>query len=79
MVVNHSENEYVRGDVSTNTIGACFSVFKRGMNVVYPHCYSQHLLRYLAEFEFRYNDRVALQSTTKEESTMRSAALAASG
>jgi hypothetical protein len=59
-VVNHSRYEYVRGNVSTNTIEGVFSIFKRGMTGVYQHCGSQHLHRYLAEFDFRYNHRSAL-------------------
>jgi transposase-like protein len=58
--VNHSKDEYVRGDAYTNTIEGYFSVFKRGMTGVYQHCSSDHLKRYLAEFDFRYNHRVAL-------------------
>jgi transposase-like protein len=61
ITVNHSQDEYVRGDAHTNTIEGFFSVFKRGMNGVYQHCDSQHLHRYLAEFDFRYNHRVALK------------------
>jgi len=34
--------------------------FKRGMKGVYQHCAHNHLERYLAEFDFRYNNRVAL-------------------
>jgi hypothetical protein len=37
-----------------------YSVFKRGMKGVYQHCSEKHLHRYLAEFDFRYNNRVAL-------------------
>ena len=37
-----------------------FSIFKRGMTGFYQHCSSEHLKRYLAEFDFRYNQRVAL-------------------
>jgi len=59
-VINHSKYEYVRGNVSTNTIEGVFSIFKRGMTGVYQHCGSQHLHRYLAEFDFRYNHRSAL-------------------
>jgi transposase-like protein len=61
MTVNHSQDEYVRGEAGTNTIEGFFSVFKRGMNGVYQHCSSDHLHRYLAEFDFRYNHRVALE------------------
>ena len=31
------------------------------MKGVYQHCGEQHLHRYLAEFEFRYNNREALE------------------
>jgi hypothetical protein len=37
-----------------------FSIFKRGMKGVYQHCSEKHLHRYLAEFDFRYNNRSAL-------------------
>ena len=39
----------------TNTVEGFFSIFKRGMKGVYQHCGEQHLHRYLAEFDFRYN------------------------
>jgi hypothetical protein len=58
--VNHGAKEYARGDVHTNTIEGYFSIFKRGMKGVYQHCGEQHLHRYLAEFDFRYNQRIAL-------------------
>ena len=59
-VIKHSAKQYVRGQTHTNTIEGFFSVFKRGMKGVYQHCGSQHLHRYLAEFDFRYNHREAL-------------------
>jgi hypothetical protein len=34
--------------------------FKRGVRGVYQHCSEKHLHRYLAEFDFRYNNRAAL-------------------
>ena len=55
--VHHYNKEYVRGDVTTNTIEGAFSIFKRGMRGVYQHCAEKHLHRYLAEFEFRYSHR----------------------
>jgi transposase-like protein len=58
--VMHYNKEYVRGDVTTNTIEGAFSIFKRGMRGVYQHCREKHLHRYLAEFEFRYSHRQAL-------------------
>jgi len=58
--VTHSHGEYVRGDVHTNTVEGVFSIFKRGMKGIYQHCKEKHLHRYLAEYDFRYNNRVAL-------------------
>lgn len=58
--VRHSAEEYVRGDVHTNTIEGYFSIFKRGMRGVYQHCAKRHLHRYMAEFDFRYSNRLAL-------------------
>ena len=59
-MVHHSAGEYVRDDAHTNTLEGYFSVFKRGMKGIYQHCGKQHLHRYLAEFDFRYSNRVAL-------------------
>lgn len=58
-MVNHSIGEYVRGDVHVNTLEGYFSIFKRGMKGTYQHCAEKHLHRYLAEFDFRYNNRKA--------------------
>lgn len=58
--VRHSRKEYVRGEVHSNTIESYFSIFKRGMRGTYQHCAEKHLHRYLAEFDFRHNQRVAL-------------------
>jgi transposase-like protein len=55
--VNHSQEEWARGEVSTNTIEGAFGLFKRGMVGTYQHCESQHLQRYLNEFDFRYSNR----------------------
>jgi transposase-like protein len=58
--VSHGLGEYVRGENHTNTIEGFFSIFKRGMRGVYQFCAEKHLHRYLAEFDFRYSNRVAL-------------------
>jgi hypothetical protein len=58
--VKHSAKEYVRGDIHTNSAEGYFSIFKRGMKGNYQHCAEKHLHRYLAEFDFRYNNRIAL-------------------
>lgn len=62
--VDHNK-QYVRDGkfgekVHTNTLEGFFSVFKRGMVGTYQHCGEQHLQRYLAEFDFRMNNRIAL-------------------
>ena len=57
--VTHSVGQYVDGPVHTNTVEGYFSIFKRGMKGVYQHCSEKHLHRYLAEFDFRYNNREA--------------------
>lgn len=64
--VKHTAKEYARGDVTTNTIESYFAVFKRGMRGTYQHCGEKHLHRYLAEFDFRYNNRVALGTNDGE-------------
>jgi transposase-like protein len=64
--VNHSIGQYGRGEIHTNTIEGFFSIFKRGMRGVYQHCGKQHLHRYLAEFDFRYNHRIALGVDDKQ-------------
>lgn len=58
----HGASEYVNLEdrtIHTNTIEGYFSIFKRWMKGVYQHCGKKHLHRYAAEFEFRYNHRVA--------------------
>jgi transposase-like protein len=67
--VAHSQDEYVRGIVHTNTVEGYFSVFKRGMKGIYQHCGKKHLHRYLAEFDFRYNNRIALGVNDSERTT----------
>ena len=57
---SHAAGEYVNlqdRTIHSNTVEGYFSIFKRGMKGVYQHCGEQHLHRYLAEFEFRYNNR----------------------
>jgi transposase-like protein len=61
--VNHGIGEYVSFEdatIHTNTIEGFFGLFKRGFKGIYQHCDEKHLHRYVAEFEFRYNNRIAL-------------------
>lgn len=59
--VNHSAYEYGRYEggvcITTNTVEGFFSILKRGIIGTYHHVGSQHLHRYLSEFDFRYNTR----------------------
>lgn len=61
--VNHSADEYVsriHPAWHTNSVEGYYSVFKRGMRGVYQHCSTQHLHRYMAEFDFRHSNRSRL-------------------
>lgn len=64
--VQRSAYEYVRYPqdggplIHSNTVEGYYSIFKRGMKGVYQHCSEKHLHRYLAEFDFRYSNRVRL-------------------
>jgi transposase-like protein len=64
--VNHYLGEYVRGDVTTNTVEGFFGIFTRGLKGVYQHMSPVHLHRYVGEFSFRYNNRVALDINDAE-------------
>ncbi len=57
--VKHSAGEYVKNRyIHTNTIEGYFGLFKRGVKgEFYQHCKSQHLKRYLCEFDLCYNNR----------------------
>jgi len=55
--VNHKAEEWVRGDVHTNTVEGVFSLFKRSIIGAYHQVSQKHLGAYLDEFEFRFNGR----------------------
>ena len=60
--VEHGVGEYVNlmdRDIHTNTVEGYYGTFKRGMKGTCQHCAPKHLHRYLAEFEYRYNNREA--------------------
>lgn len=56
-VVNHTEGEYVRDDVTTNGIESFWATLKRGVYGTYHHISPKHTDRYVAEFEGRHNNR----------------------
>ena len=55
--VNHSAEEWVRGDVHTNGIEGVWSLFKRSIVGSYHQVSAKHLDSYLEEFEWRFNQR----------------------
>jgi transposase-like protein len=55
--VEHSVGEYVRGNVHTNTIESSFSLLKRGLIGTFHAVSKEHLHRYVAEFDFKWNTR----------------------
>jgi transposase-like protein len=69
--VNHGIEEYVRtgGFHHTNTVEGYFSILKRGINGTYHHVSQQHLKRYLAEFDYRYNEREGLGVNDADRTT----------
>ena len=61
--VNHSKRftrDSNSGRVYTNSAEGYFSLFKRGLVGTYQHIDERHLHRYLAEFDFRMNNRAKL-------------------
>ncbi len=56
-VVNHKSQQYVIGDIHTNTIEGFWAIFKRGIRGVYHLMTSKHIQQYVDEFVFRYNTR----------------------
>ncbi len=55
--VNHSAEEWVRGDVHTNTVEGIWSLFKRSVVGSYHKVSHKHLDSYLDELEWRFNNR----------------------
>jgi transposase-like protein len=71
--VDHSAGEYVRGNAYTNTAEGFFSQLKRSIDGTHHHISERHLPRYLAEFDFRYTTRDALDSERAEQAIRKSA------
>ena len=57
--INHSQDEWVRGEVHTNSIESFWSLLKRGVLGSYHNVSKGYLPLYLAEFSFRFNNRKA--------------------
>jgi len=59
IVINHQENEYVRGGFDNNGLEGFWSLLKRGIYGIYHQVSPKHLNKYCDEFSFRYNARKA--------------------
>lgn len=67
--VNHSQGEYKRGAVHTNSIESVWALLKRGVYGVYHQVSDKHLGRYVDEFAFRLNEgNVANHTLTRLDS-----------
>lgn len=53
----HSKNEYVRGEIHTNSIESFWALLKRGHYGTFHQWSKKHLHRYVKEFMFRLNTR----------------------
>ncbi|MGO9701865.1 MAG: IS1595 family transposase [Xanthobacteraceae bacterium] len=56
--VDHHRHQYVVGAVHTNTIEGFWSIFKRGVVGTFHKVSAKYLPLYVAEFQFRYNNRL---------------------
>ena len=57
--MNHSANEYVRGQAHTNGIESFWAMLRRGYQGTYHKMSPKHLERYINEFASRHNVREA--------------------
>ena len=55
--IRHGANQYVVGSIHTNTIEGFWSILKRGVVGTFHKVSKKYLPLYVAEFEFRYNNR----------------------
>jgi len=55
--VNHFREEWVRGEIHTNSIESFWALLKRGIIGTYHNVSAKYLPLYLAEFQFRFNNR----------------------
>lgn len=55
--IRHEAHTYVHGNIHTNTIEGFWSILKRGVVGTFHKVSRKYLPLYVAEFEFRYNNR----------------------
>jgi len=55
--VNHQQEEWVNGDIHTNTVESAWSLFDRAVIGSYHKLSVKHLNAYLDEFAYRFNNR----------------------
>jgi transposase-like protein len=55
--VDHAKHQYVVGAIHTQTIEGFWSIFKRGIVGTFHNVSKKYLHLYVAEFQFRYNNR----------------------
>ena len=70
-MVNHSAEEYVRGNVHTNGIENFWSLLKRGIGGTYVSVEPFHLFRYVDEQAFRYNNRKDMNDADRFDQAIR--------
>ena len=63
--VNHHRKEYARGDTHNNTAESFNAILERAKYGVYHYLSKKHLVRYLNEIGFRWNQRTPELRTTK--------------
>ena len=67
--VNHSADEYVRGDAHVNTTESFFALVKRGVYGTFHAVSEKHLQRYVNEAAFKWNNRSKLGIEDAERAT----------
>jgi transposase-like protein len=55
--INHSQGEYARADVTTNTIEGAWMHLKASLDAIYIGVSAKHLQRYCDEYCYRYSTR----------------------
>jgi transposase-like protein len=55
--VDHAKGEYVRGEIHTANLDSFWALLKRGIIGTYHNVSKKYLPLYLAEFQFRFNNR----------------------